>query len=522
MNNDPAAAVMRGLAGAGADVMWGMPGGGSLAKIRAGQKEGMRFVLTHGETAACIAAAVYGRLTDSPGTALVTLGPGVASAVNGLACATLDRLPLVLLSETVPAAHRDWAAHQRLDQISLTGPAAKWSGTVGRNQPQAVAAAAAQLARTGPMGAVHLDCDPSAPGDAPPPLPPPALPDPQAVRAARKLAAGAARPVFLVGAEAVPWAARVRALAEGLGAPALVSYQAKGVIPDHSPCYGGVFTNSSLESALVEEADLIAVLGLDAVEPLSRPWPYQAPVLRLHPWPDFVDFFPAVAEVIGPLDAALDGMAGAWRSEWTPGVGAEHNRRGLAAVQVDGPGFTPFALLEAVLEAGPPDSLLTVDAGAHFLVVMPFTPARRPLDILISNGLATMGFALPAALGAALARPGRPVTAMTGDGGLGMTLAELETLARLRLPVTVVVWNDSALSLIGLKGDGSADDAPAVHYLPVDYAAAARALGVPGYTAVNGEEVRRALSAPSGDGPRLIDARIDPGAYSHVIAALRG
>ena len=522
MSGDPAAAVMRGLAEAGADLVWGMPGGGSLAKIRAGREAGMRFALTHGETAACAAAAVYGRLTDTPGAAMVTLGPGVASAVNGLACATLDRLPLVLLSETVPAANRGWAAHQRLDQIALTGPVAKWSGTVGRDQPQAVAAAAGRLARAAPMGAVHLDCDPSAPGDPPPPLPPPAAPDPEALRAARKLAAGAARPVFLVGAEAVPGAERVRALVEGLGAPALVSYQAKGVIPDHSPCYGGVFTNSSLERALVEEADIIVVLGLDAVEPLSRPWAYRAPILRWHPFADRHRFFPSSVEVTGPLEAALDGLAGAWRSEWAPGAGAEHNRRGLEAVRADGPGFTPFALLEAVLEASPPDSLLTVDAGAHFLVVMPFAPARRPLDILISNGLATMGFALPAALGAAMASPGRPVTAMTGDGGLGMVLAELETLARLRLPVTVVVWNDSALSLIGLKGDGSQDDAPAVRYQPVDYAAAARALGVPGFTVANGEEARRALSAPSGGGPRLIDARIDPGVYSHVIGALRG
>ena len=111
---------------------------------------------------------------------------------------------------------------------------------------------------------------------------------------------------------------------------------------------------------------------------------------------------------------------------------------------------------------------------------------------------------------------------MTGDGGLGMTLAELETLARLRLDVTVVVWNDSALSLIGLKGDGLEDKDSPIHYQPIDFAAAARALGMPGHVAVNGEEARRALSAPPRRGPRLIDARIDPGSYPHIIRTLRG
>lgn len=522
MSGRAAAEAMRGLAEAGTELLTGMPGGDNLPKIKAGRELGMRYVLAHGETAACIMGAAYGRLAESTAAALVTLGPGAASAVNGLACATLDRLPLVLISETIPSSRRAWAAHQRLDQIALTRPVAKWSGTVGAEHHADTAGAAARLARAGPMGAVHLDFDPSQPGDPPPPLPPPALPDPDRMAAARRLAAGASRPVFLVGAEAVPWAGRVRSAVESLGAPALVSYQAKGVIPDHSPSYGGVFTNSSIERPLVESADLIAVVGLDAVEPLPRPWPYQAPALRLHPWPDADRFFPAEAEVTGPLDAVLDGLEGSWRNQRPPAAGREHNLRALEALRADGPGFTPGQLLEAVLEAGPDDPLLTVDAGAHFLVVMPSAPARRPLDILISNGLATMGFALPAALGAALARPGRPVMAMTGDGGLGMTLAELETLARLRLDVTVVVWNDSALSLIGLKGDGLEDRDSPIHYQPIDFAAAARALGIPAYTAVNGEEARRALSAPPRRGPRLIDARIHPGSYPRIIQTLRG
>ena len=124
-------------------------------------------------------------------------------------------------------------------------------------------------------------------------------------------------------------------------------------------------------------------------------------------------------------------------------------------------------------------------------------------------------------MGAALARPGRPVLCLTGDGGMSMTLAELETVARLGLDITVVVFNDSALSLIAIKRDTEAPEGVnAVDYGPIDFAAAARALGMEGHTAENPGEVRRALDA--GRGPRLIDARIDPGVYTHVIRTARG
>ena len=177
--------------------------------------------------------------------------------------------------------------------------------------------------------------------------------------------------------------------------------------------------------------------------------------------------------------------------------------------------------MDAVVETGPDDPIVTVDAGAHFLVVMPYWPVSRPLDLLISNGLATMGFALPAAIGAALARPDRPVLCLTGDGGLGMTLAELETVARLDLDVTVVVFNDSALSLIEIKQSGGGrDGANAYRYGPTDFAAAAEAMGIDGHVATGPGDVRRAVGG--GRGPRVIDARIDPEVYPHVIETARG
>ncbi len=513
---------MAELAAAGADLVFGVPGGGpNLAMIERGAEVGMRFVLTHGETAACMAAATYGKVVGVPGVAMVTRGPGVTSAANGVAQANLDRFPLVLLSDAIPAAHRKRVGHQRLDQNRAMAPLTKWSGVLGFEDPAGVVRAAARLAVDPPAGSVHLDFDPTHPGDPPSPVPSPANLDREALDRAKRLLVASRRPIFLVGTEAIPHAAGLRHLVEAAGVPALVTYQAKGVIPDTSPSYGGLFTNSLAERSLVSAADLIVAVELDAVEPMPGSWPYHCPVVALSRRPIIDPYYPITVEVNGPVGMVLDELAGCIRSTWPPGAGPAADAQFRESINVDRPGFTPLDLVDALLPMVSDDPIVTVDAGAHFLVIMPNWPVRRPLDLLISNGLATMGFALPAAIGAALARPGRPVLCLVGDGGLGMTLAELETLARLELDITVVVFNDSALSLIDIKRDPSSRlGRGPVRYGPIDFALAARSMGMPGHVATRPRHVREALA--SGRGPRLIDARIDPELYGHVIARTRG
>jgi acetolactate synthase-1/2/3 large subunit len=170
------------------------------------------------------------------------------------------------------------------------------------------------------------------------------------------------------------------------------------------------------------------------------------------------------------------------------------------------------------------ETIATVDAGAHMLVAMPLWEVPEPGRLLISSGLATMGYALPAAIAAALCAPAVPVVAFTGDGGLGMTMAELETAVRLSLPVIVVVFNDAALSLIEIKqqpdGQGGAE---AVRYRPVSFAAAAIALGAAGATVSTGPGLAAALAAAlRRTGPTVIDAAVDPACYPAVMDLTRG
>jgi acetolactate synthase-1/2/3 large subunit len=517
--------LVAALAAAGCDTMFGLPGGGpNLDVIGAAEAAGMRFVLAHGETAATIMAGAYGLLTRQPAPVVLTRGPGATSAANGVAQATLDRAPVVVITDAVPADQAHRVAHQRLDQRALMSPLAKRSATLSGATPDAELAALIGEAVSWPYGAVHLDYDASAAANPLPAATPTSgagQPDAGAIARARSLLDAARRPVVIAGVEAAALCPSLTADLERLGCPVLTTYQAIGAIPTEHDLCAGLFTNGALERPLLEAADLVVTIGLDLVEPIPAPWTLAAPVLRLSSVPQADAYLTVDVDLVGDLPGLVRDLPGG-RFDWPASAGREHREAARALVHGQGSGgFGPVELVDALVELVPAAATVTVDAGAHFLAVMPLWPVRRPFGLLISNGLATMGYALPAAIGAALARPGEPVVALTGDGGLGMALAELETVSRLGLPVTTVVFDDAGLSLIEIK-QGSAQGGPAaVRYQPVDFAQVARAVGMPGVTARSVDDVAAALGGPW-NGPRLIDARIDPAAYPGLLEVARG
>ncbi len=533
------------------DTLFGVPGGGAnLDVVGATTEAGMRFVLAHGETEAAIMAATYGLLTGGPAGVVVTRGPGAASAVNGAAQATLDRYPLVLITDTVTAAQAPRVSHQRLDQRALFDPITVCSVTA--TDDTADLEAVIERAGEWPMGAVHLDYDPEAKasvdGTATRAQAATARDAAQLNRAAALLAASS-HPVVIVGMEAaaVDHAAHlapaagdpppVASILEALGCPVLTTYQAVGLVPTEGPLHAGLFTNGTLEQAALSEADLILMIGVDTVEPIPAPWRQSAPVITISSSPAIDEYVPIDVELVGDIGdigrrlleaARVDGWHHQWVVDTAKMMRADMRSRVWPSAT---DGFGPLQLVDAVasavVEAGV-DPTITVDAGAHFLAIMPLWPVAQPFDLLISNGLATMGFAVPAAIGASLARPDRPTVAFVGDGGLSMTMAELETIARLNLPITVVVFNDAALSLIAVKqrtdAAGAHGGSAAIRYQNTDFATIARASGLDGYVAESADEVRAILASASGDWsrPRLIDARIDPADYRHIITATRG
>jgi acetolactate synthase-1/2/3 large subunit len=601
-----ATAIVAALAGAGTRVMFGVPGGGpKLDVVGAAAEAGLRFVLTHTETAAAIMAAATADLTGAPGAVLVTRGPGLASTVNGIAHAALDRLPLVVIADTVRAAEAGRVSHQRLDQGALGRSVAKAALTVGGDQASRVAARTVGLALAAPAGPVValMDDSPPAdsagatddahpgrprPGDAGPRagdvapladgLTPPAD-DPAAPRDGLAPPAGdlgplaaalsrARRPVLLLGAHAIAHTAAIRAAVAGRGIPALHTYRARGIVPDSAAEAGGLVAGGTLEWPLLAQADLIIGLGVDEAEMIPAAWDYAATTILVVEWPPgssgATGYFTGAATLTTPLPAAIDLLArwapasGAgsgsaalgsrapdadlgrapdadlgWVPDadlgWAPDAGRtarrDAARRLVSAGPAPAPGtLTPPQVATVVRAHTPADTIATVDAGAHMLAVMPLWEVNQPGRLLISSGLATMGFALPAAIAAALSVPGPPVLALTGDGGLGMTLAEIETAVRLRLRIVVIVFNDATLSLIKIKqrpaGQGGSE---AVDYSPVDFAGAATAMGAAAAAAGTEAQLVTALDAAlRREGPTVIDAAVDPACYPAVMELSRG
>jgi len=516
--------VATGLSRQGCTVAFGVPGGGAnLDVVGAFADHDIDFVLAHSETAACIMGATAGLLSESISAAVVTRGPGAASAVNGAAQATLDRQPLLLVTDTVPTTHRDRIPHQRIDQPAMLTPVCKASMTAGSQTSAVDIEAAAQLAKHAPAGCVHVDYDQSHPGRSVEVVGPQPDIDPAAISQAQALIASASYPVVILGVGAVPHAAAVRDAVMSFGAPTLATYQGVGIVPTEHRIAAGLFTNGASERPLLVQADLVVMIGVDMVEPIPAAWNYDARVISLSAIPEKDEYLDRDVSVVGDLDSLVPQVL-VGDHQWEPAAGGSHNASVRAALQAGGGSdtFGPVGLTRQLAELVPSQATVTVDAGAHFLAIMPFWPATRPRQLLISNGLATMGYAVPAAIGAALARPAEPVVALTGDGGLGMCLAELETIARRQLPITVVVFNDATLSLIEIKQQSHHGGKPAVQYSLTDFAAAATAMGVAASVVHTGYELAAVLVGHDHASPLLIDARIDPAVYPHLISVTRG
>jgi acetolactate synthase-1/2/3 large subunit len=267
------------LAEAGTRVMFGVPGGGpNLDVVGAAAAAGLRFVLAHTETAAAIMAATSADLTGAPGAVLVTRGPGLASAINGIAHAALDRLPLVVIADTVRAAEAGRISHQRLDQAALSRPVAKAVLTTGGEQAGPVAARLVSQALAAPPGPVIALMDDSAPAGFIGPADHARWPADDLTPLASALRT-ARRPVLILGARAIAHTAAIRRAVAGRGLPVLHTYRARGIVPDSGPEAAGLVTGGTMEWPLLAQADLIVGLGVDEAEMIPAAWDYAAPTV---------------------------------------------------------------------------------------------------------------------------------------------------------------------------------------------------------------------------------------------------
>lgn len=530
--------IARSCAAHGVKRAFGVPGGGSsLDLIEAFARCGVQFVLCRTETGAALMAAADAEIRHGFGVAIATQGPGAASAMNGLAHASLDRAPVLFISDGWTDAQRVSDTHQVFDQHRMSSPVVKAASRLESDDPGTELAKAIDDMLAPPWGPAHIvltgenarrgvGCAHASPHPARAPHV-----QRQVHGDVQALLGAARRPVLLVGIEARDTGAaqQLDQLVQRLNCPVFTTYKAKGVVSDASSWLVGHFTGGAAEAPCIAAADLIVLCGLDPVELIGKPWPYTAPVLDIglaaHP----VHYVKPSAAVRGPLAAGLASLLAHCRpSQWTTHeiASLRADMRALLACRgaKSEAGLSPEQVVDMALQAaGDSHAAMTVDAGAHMFSAMAFWRATSQGAALISNGLATMGFALPAAIARALHAPGAPTLAFTGDGGLMMCAGELATAAQTGARVCVVVFNDGALSLIALKQQGRGMAEAGVGWPRVDFASVARGFGLRAFAAHTAHDYAQALrQALDTDGPCLIDVHVDPSGYRLQAKALRG
>ena len=531
------------LAGAGVRRLYGVPGGGgTLDLIEAGRRRQLEFVLTPHEASAAIMAATEGDLLDRPGVCLAALGPGVANAVGGVAHAFLDRVPLLLLTDRFSRANLRLAERQGLEPRRLLENVTKDAATITAPRVDRLLPWAWSKALAAPRGPVHLEL-PADEALRPARRHPgrlkgerPAGPSPSAIRAAARLLARRGRVVVIagLGCRASGAARALQDLVEHLGSPLLTTPRAKGAVPEDHPLAAGVFVGGPLEEGLLSKAEGVLAVGLDAVELLPRPWRAGLPVVVLAEYQTGRRPFEPTCEVIADLPASLEALrealppGGGWGlADWA-GRAGEFKARGRALLAEASSargraGLPPHRVVEIAREVFPRQTVAVTDSGIHALAVATFWDCYQPKGYLCSSGLATPGFALPAAAAARLTLRDRPVLAFLGDGGFLRCMADLATAAWQRIPLVAVVFTDAALGLPRVQQEQKRYAPVGVSLGSMEIPKLAESLGALGTEVEDEEGLRAALKdAVATTQPAVIAAKVRPAGYRRMVEILLG
>ena len=543
--------IAQTLLEAGVRTVFGMPGGEVVAVLEALHRLGIRFELMHHEQSAVFAADAFARATCRPGCVLTTLGPGALNAVPGIGHAWLDRAPIVLITAQKPDTLLPNYTHQVVDLQALFSPITKRTLKVSPLNAASELAPTIALTMQGRPGPVHLqisneEADLQAVGGGRPPtrkkdeqaslLGESRLsPSPDLIPRAHALIAGARRPVILAGLGLEPEApyGALKSLAETANAPVIVSPKAKGALPDNHPLSAGVIGLTRTDPAyeILEEADCVIAVGFDVVE-LVKPWSLtrpdgsgtgedtgNVPLIWIANWPNEDPVLPADVEMVGSIQSALLQLADSEfhsNREWgATRVDRFRRERAAQSLPAPRPGkLLPQQLLDSMRRHLPAEAMLAVDVGSHKIFSSLEWPTLRPNRFALSNGLSCMGFGLPAAIGTALARPGERVACMIGDGGLLMCMGELSVLARLSLPVTVVVPVDNAIDLIRSHQIRQGKEPLGTEFPAPDFTKIAAGYGIESARVTTPDACDEALArAAAGNAPFLVEAHIDPIGY---------
>ena len=499
--------LFRRLQEVGVRHIFGVPGAKIDAVFDALTDGGPQLVVCRHEQNAAFLAAAVGRLTGTPGVALVTSGPGTTNLATGLITATTEQDPMVAICGAVQRSDRLKRTHQSMDAVAALKPFTKYTGEVNDpdNVPEAIANAV-RIALTAPRGAaaVVLPADVLAATTSAAivkPSPVPALgPAPvDRITQAVNLIRAAQRPALFVGmrvGEPGPCAA-LRELLAVTDLPVVETFQAAGVVSreleDHFVGRVGLFRNQPGD-IVIGHADVLVTVGFDPVEYDPRLWNSNPARTVIHideVAADIDTHYQPTLELRGDIAATLNALTGPLTGlRLNETVSAQVAERRAALVGIDeealtrgetGAGLNPVAVVLKIRELIDDDATIACDVGSHYIYMARHFRVYQPRRLLFSDGQQTLGVALPWAMAAALVRPGTPVVSVSGDGGFLFSAQELETATRLGLSFTHVIMRDNAYNMVEFQEElkyGRASGVQLGDYDITHYAAAFGAKGI--------------------------------------------
>lgn len=526
-----ATVLVRCLEQEGVRYIFGVPGEETLDILEAlSHSQNITFIPTRHEQGAAFMADVWGRLTSTPGVCLGTLGPGATNLLTGVADAFLDHAPLVAITGQAGLERTFKESHQAIDVVAMFAPVTKWNARVERGSaiPEVVRKAfrLAMLEKAGPthieipedVAAERLSAAHAAP--LPVSAAPHSEPDAQSLQAARDLLQTARQPVILVGNGAIRAhaASALAQFARQWQIPVVHTYMGKGILRDDDHLSWGTLglrpTDPVMEG--LDAADLIIAIGYDLVEHAPQTWNHrtQRPLIHIDALPAEIDaaYRPTV-ELVGDigttlilLEAAVNHLSAAPATATRERIVAEWE----ADAQDDAFPLKPQRILAALRTALDAHDIVISDVGAHKQWVARRFPTYWANTVIISNGLATMGIAVPGAVAAKLAYPERHVVVVTGDGGFLMNVQELETAARLHLPMVVLVWTDASYGVIEWKQQQRFGQTFGIKFTNPDFRLLADAFGIAGFRVASADALLPTLTqALALDRPAIIEVPVD-------------
>ncbi|MCU1372139.1 MAG: acetolactate synthase, large subunit [Ilumatobacteraceae bacterium] len=548
-------ALIKSLEMEGVEVMFGLPGGAILPVYDPIIDSPIRHVLVRHEQGAGHMAEGYAHATGKPGVAMVTSGPGATNIVTPLADAYMDSVPMIVITGQVPTAAIGTDAFQEADITGITQSVTKHNFLVTEAQdiPMAIRQAF-HIATTGRPGPVLVDIpkdivDPTNPRSAMewvwpsadevtaslPGYKPTTIGHPRKIKEAATMMLAAERPVIYAGGGILKarGAEALRELAELLGFPVVTTLMARGAFPDdHELCLGmpGMHGNYTAIMSM-QESDLLIALGSRFDDRVTGKVPNFAPLAKII----HADIDPAELGKVRRPDVPIVGDArliiealvtevkaqiakGAEKPDvtaWRATLSGWQETYPLAYEDpVEGELLKPQMVLEALRDSAPEDCIVTSGVGQHQMWASQYWTFRHPYTWINSGGLGTMGFSVPAAIGAKVGRPDRMVWAIDGDGCFQMTAQELVTAAAERIPVKIAILNNAYLGMVRQWQEMFYDERYSEVYLSPDlpdYVKWAEAMGCVAFRVEHPEDIQPTIDKANAidDRPVVVEFRTD-------------